>query len=193
MRNVLGFASLFVVLGFVTGCAYNPQTVALAPTVSLSPDDIGKGRQVSLEVVDERAEESLGHRGTTYGAAAEITTEQDVAAVVRDELAKGLRSHNFVPIEPDKDVPTSIKVEVRMIEYSTSTGFWSGGVHTKAAIKVICKNQGKEYRKLYRAEDEKRVVIVPTAEENSRLINQIISKVLYEVLTDNQLLQFLAS
>jgi uncharacterized lipoprotein len=192
-NNIFQGISLFVVLGFLTGCAFTPQSVELAPTVSVSADeDIGQGKEVSIEVMDEREKLILGRRGTGHGGAAEITTDQNVALVVRDELVKGLQGYNFVPIQPDKDFPTSMKVEVRLLEYTTSVGFWSGGVHTRATLKVICKNQAKEYRKIYRAEGEERILFVPTAEKNAELINQILSKVLLKVLTDNQLLQFLA-
>ena len=193
-NNIFQGISLFVVLGFLTGCAFNPQSVELAPTISFSADDdIGQGKQVSLEVVDEREKLILGRRASGYGPAAEITTDQNVALIVHDELVKGLQSYNFAPIQPDKDFPTSMKVEIRLLEYTTSQGFWSGGVHTRATLKVICKNQAKEYSKIYRAEGEERTFFVPTAEKNSELINKILSEVLLKVLTDNELLQFLAS
>ena len=63
-------------------------------------------------------------------------------------------------------------------------GFWTGGVHTKAAIKAVAINNGKDYEEFYREENERRVMFVPFEDENARDINNTLSKVLMSLHHD---------
>ena len=64
---------------------------------------------------------------------------------------------------------------------------------TKAAFKVICFNNGKAFERLYRIDNEKRVVVVPSAKGNEELINTAIEQVLQKMFNDQELLNFLAN
>lgn len=185
---------LLVLIGLLLGaCAFNPQKVNLQPVLTASGSDVGKGRLISLKVVDERPKYVLGHRGGAYGAAAEITTDQDVSEIIRSKVSEGLRAHGFEVAAAGANAPLSMKVEIRLIEYSTSTGMWTGGVHTKAALKVVCKNASRDYENLYRQENEDRIMVVPTAEKNEESINKVISETLDKNFQDQELMKFLAS
>ena len=71
-------------------------------------------------------------------------------------------------------------------------GFWTGGVHTKAAIKAVATNNGKSHEQFYREEDERRVMAVPFEDENARDVNKTLSKVLMSLHIDHDLMNFLA-
>lgn len=175
---------------FVSGCAFKSQTVSFEPQVNVTKLDIGKGQKIILSVVDERDTKSLGHRGGAFGKGAEISTEQDVADIIYKELSDGLVNYNFVPVS-EEEAPMSMKAELRLLEYSTSTGFWTGGVHTKSAMKVICSKGAEEFEEIYRVENEKRVVFVPGADKNTQMINEMLSEILNKVLNDEKLIDFL--
>ncbi len=183
---------LTVVLCLTSACAFNPQTVKLSPMMSLSSSELGRGKEVLLAVVDERPKQILGHRGTAYGAAAEITSNDDVAAVIREKMSAGLIANGFRVTTGSNPAQTSLKVEIRLIEYTTSTGFWTGGIHTRAAFKGICKNGRRDYENLYRQENEERVVVVPDAETNEQWINLAVGQALDKILRDQQLLECLS-
>jgi len=179
-------------LAFVaSSCAFIAQEVKLAPTVSIASSNVGRGTSVGVRVVDERPKKALGHRGAAYGAAAEITTKDDLAEVVRVEIEKGLKGKSFGLAQFSQDYPVRLSVEVRLLEYATSTGFWSGGIHTRGALKAIATKNGRGYEKLYRVEDEDRVIVVPTADRNEHLINEALSKLIGELFNDQELFTFL--
>jgi uncharacterized lipoprotein len=192
MRKIGYLLFLAVVTGFLVGCAYTPHKVALRPAVVVAEANVGGDVEVAVKVVDERPEQSLGHRGTAFGKAAEITTDQDVAGIFHEQVVEGLKKKGFSPVVYAEDFPRRLKVEVRLISYSTSTGLWTGGVHTKAAIKAVASNNEKTYEKLYRAENEVRKAFVPSAKTNIRLINEIVSQVLQKLFQDQDLMAFLA-
>ena len=147
-----------------------------------------------MKVVDERPEKTLGYRGPAQlSKGAEITTDQDVGKVFDQKIREGLSRKGFVPISLSQDSLRSLKIEIRSLKYYTSTGFWTGGIHTKTSLKAIAKNSGKEYEQFYRGGNEERVLVVPFAEENEKLINMAISEILQKLFSDEALLKFLAN
>ena len=81
----------------------------------------------------------------------------------------------------------------RLLEYSTSQGFWTGGVHVKGALKAYASRASDNYERVYRSEKEERTVIVPTAESNENLINTALTELLNQVFEDTGLFKFLAA
>lgn len=170
-------------------CAFNSQQVRLAPAPIVAPSALGQGVELAIEVVDERPSQSLGRRGSGFGPAAEITTEQDVAAVVRDAVVDGMRKHGFAIAAGA--APAQLKVELRLLEYSTSQGFWTGGIQVQAALKAIATREGRRFEQVYRSDNENRVVLVPTAGTNEEWINAGLSDVLGKLMSDPALLEAL--
>ncbi len=181
-----------VVLFVLSGCAFIEQQATLRPQLTVAEGDVGRGTSIAVRIVDERPDRTLGHRGTAYGKGAKIMTTQDVARVVHDQITDGLKRKRFVPIDYEPGTARALKVEIRLLEYSTSAGFFSGGIHTKATLKAVATNGGKEYENFYRVDNEERIVIVPTAERNEELLNAALSEVLRQLFQDQQLLAFLA-
>lgn len=175
---------------FASGCAYTAQSVRLAPASLIAPSDRGQSIAISVKVIDERPSQSLGNRGDAYGKGAEIRTDDDLASLVAAELKRGLAAKNFALSD---GAATSLFAEVRLLEYSTSTGLFTGGVHIRAAIKVRATAPGgKTHEKLYRSDREERVAVVPTAEKNEAWINRGLSEVIEQIFDDDQLLNLLA-
>ncbi len=176
----------------LSGCAFNSQTARLAPTVNVQSSDEGRGVAVAVRVVDERSSKSLGRRGTAYGAAAEITAAQDVATVIHDQLVTGLERKGFRVIDYAADSDPRLTLEVRSLQYSTSQGFWTGGVKIESALKVQAAHGTASYERMYRSDKEERVVVVPTASTNEQWINGALSDVLNQFFDDIGLFRFLA-
>lgn len=183
---VLGFVCLAV-----TGCAFHAQKATLSPTLNVTSSNVGAGREVGLKVDDERASTSLGHRGTAYGAAAEITTDQDLASLIRNKVAEGLTSEGYRVVNYDQSGGTRLKLQLRDLKYSTSTGFWTGGVEVAGALKATASDGGAVYEKLYRSDKKTRVVVVPTAGKNQEWLNSALSDLLRQVFDDPGLRHFL--
>ncbi len=181
----------FVCLIF-TGCAFNAQKATFNPIVNVASSNAGKGSQVGLKVDDERPSSSLGHRGNAYGAAAEITTDQDLAALIREKIASGLTKEGYQVVNYLQSSGARLTLELRDLKYSTSTGFWTGGVDVDGAIKAIGTNGSDTYEKLYRTDKKSRVVVVPTAGTNEQWLNEALSDLLRQVFEDPELAALLS-
>ena len=182
-------------MNFFSACAPEQKALLNPDLLVIENDiDIGNGKEIGVEVVDERPEDTLGYRvGGFGGRGAPITTDQDVEEVFDEKIREGLRRKGFQPILRIEETLRSLRVEIRFLEYYTSIGSWSGGVHAKTALKVIAKNAGKEYARFYRGGKEDGVYLIPSAEENEKLINAAISEVLMSLFSDKKLLQFLSN
>lgn len=184
---------LLVALILLSGCAFNAQTVNLHPTVLSTHSSTGQGVTVAVHVVDERASQSLGRRGGAVGAAAEITTNSNVAAIVSEKVTRALQDNGFTVLGSTAQGNASLTVEVRLLKYSTSVGFWTGGIQIEATLEARAEKSGKSFEQMYRVKNEQRVVVVPTADKNAKWINTALGDVITKLVTDQNLLIFLGS
>ena len=192
MRNPFIFFPILSIILFINGCAFTDQKAFLNPTLTLESSNIGNGQHVGLKVVDERPNKNLGYRGGGYiGKGGAITSDQDIAKLLEEKISDGLKMKGFEPTSYSNNNTRSIKVELRSLEYFTTTGFWTGGVHTKSALKVTAKNLSKEFEDFYRIEKEERVMVGPGAQSNEKMINSALSEILQKLFDDQNLFKFL--
>jgi uncharacterized lipoprotein YajG len=187
VRAVLATFLLTTILG---GCAFVDESITLQPTSKVSSGTVGHGQKVGLSVVDERATTVLGYRGPMRTA--EIKTVQDVRQLVDDAVRQGLLNQDFKPVAYTEAEPATLIVQIRDLSYETSAGLFTGGIHTKAALKVIARRNQQSFEELYRTEEEDRVVIIPTESSDAERINLALSHCIDKMLVDRRLLEFLA-
>jgi uncharacterized lipoprotein YajG len=188
MKHIIIVAACTVLL---SGCAFTPQQATLNPTLNVTSTEDGKNCSVSVRVIDERPSKSLGRKGSGYGPAGEITSSNDIVVVVQKKLTDALQKKGFVTKDYSEARDPRFTVEIRLLEYSTSTGFWSGGVHVKSAVKAKASRAGHSFEKMYRGEKNEQVVVVPGDDKNEDLINESLSDVLTQVVEDKTLIMFL--
>lgn len=184
---------LLLLTFFVTSCALVPQEVTLIPNIHVIDSNTGKGLKVTVRVKDERNSKSLGYRGATAAKGAAVTTTQNMEKLVRDELLKGLKKKGFDITEYDTKHEREFIVELRHLECYLSMGLWAVGIHVKGAMKVIAKNRGDGYEKMYRIENEERSAIGPGANKKGQLITKGLSNLLEKLLSDDNLFRFLSN
>jgi uncharacterized lipoprotein YajG len=184
--------ALVMICAAMSACAFNPQQAKIAPALKVAATTEGNGTAVALRVLDERDSKSIGNRGTAYGKAAKITSAEDVGAIVHNQIVAGLTAKGFKVIPFDAAAPVTLTVELRALNYDTSTGFWTGGVEIKSALKAIARRGTLEYEKFYRSDEEKRVAVVPTAAKNEEWINASLTDVLTQLFDDIGLMRHLA-
>lgn len=192
MSKELSFV-LLITVSLVGGCAFNSQTANLAPRTVVASSTEGRNVAVGVRVLDERPSKSLGRRGSGYGPAAEITAAQDLAVIVSDQVKDALRKKGFQPVAYSPSENVGLTVEIRLLEYSTSMGFWTGGVHMRGALKAVAHRGSESYENLYRVEREDRVVVTPTASSNEVMINDALTELLSQLAGDSSLIRFLAA
>jgi hypothetical protein len=169
------------------------QEVTLTPLLEVAESNTGKGLKITVTVKDERPTKSLGFRRSGFGRGAEIKTAQNIGELVKRKILEGLELKGFDTSEYIEKHDIELIVELRLLEYNTSTGMVTGGVHVKGALKAMGKNKGAEYEEMYRFASEKRVIIVPTAKANEQLITVGLSHLLEELFADEKLFKFLSN
>jgi uncharacterized lipoprotein YajG len=164
----------------------------LRPSFPVAQTTRGDGVKVLVTAVDERPDQDFGRRGTGMLRGAPIHSDQDLADVFRSALSNGLSQLGFQPVTDGSRLDRSIKVEIREIEYNTSMGFFTAGVHTNTAIKAMARNGDRTLERLYRSKEEERVLFVPFAESNERMLNDTVDEVLTKLFADYELIGLLA-
>jgi uncharacterized lipoprotein len=169
------------------------QQAHLAPHPNVSAGDIGHGAPVIVRVVDARSSTRIGYRGMD-SKLSEITTEQDVPALVRSQIVQGLKAKGFNAREFDGQ-PTSrlLRVELRALEYTTDMDYLKGSVRTKAEFQVYFRKGDVLFSHLYQGDVKQPAVEAPRAKTNELLINKALSDALESLIEDDGLLQFMAT
>jgi uncharacterized lipoprotein len=176
----------------LASCAFTPQQVTLNPQVQVSPGGFGQGRSVPFTAVDERPSSAIGSRGVG-GFGAEITSNQDVAAIIHGALSDGLRRQGFSPVPATGSDARALRVEIRNLEYKVTPGIFVGTLRTEAVLKGICMmGSGRPYERLYRGQHEESVFVVQFAGQNEEYINRSVSQAVNSLLQDSDLMKCLA-
>ena len=185
---------LFLSFAFIlalSACAATPQKVNLAPNVDVKVSNAGNGQELILTTVDERDSAAIGTRGIS-GFGAEIISENDVTAIVRQEIEKGLMAQNFKISDSLNGVYKELRVEIRNIEYNLTPAIFTFTLRTESALKGICLNDGKRiYEQLYRGGSEEKVLVSQFAKENAVHINKAVSESISNLLKDDALMKCL--
>jgi uncharacterized lipoprotein len=175
------------------GCAWTPQAILVKPEIEVQPSTVGNGRPVVVKVEDERPKTTLGTRGVR-GVGAELTLQGNFAEIIHAALIDGLKRQGFDPTESSTVDNRELRVEIRGLEYQVTQGFWSGTLRTDCALKATCVvGSARPYEHLYRAEYEESIAFVKGDEENKKYINDIVSKALNQLLSDEKLIKCLAT
>ncbi len=175
-------------------CVPKAQTVILKPAPAVEAGNMGKGIRVLVVTTDDRASGVLGSQGATANAT--VSTDQNAAAVLEAQVVDGLRKKGFDAVtKTEAGVATSsrtLTVSLETLNYAAAGNAFSGDVHLKAAITAVATTGGAPLERTYRGEEDRKVGLSPTADANTRYVNEILSDVLSRLLNDERLLNFLA-
>lgn len=187
--------SAVVLLGAVVlgGCALSPQVVSLNPTLETAEHrTIGEGTRLGLSVVDARPSPVVGQRGGVYEKTAAIRTAGDVTPALRRELARALEAVGFSVVTGAARVDAALTVEIADISYRARGGTFVRGVETSATLRAEARRGQRTFTGRYRGRQSKDVLTAPGEAENQALINAAVSNVLQRLVSDSELLGFLA-
>ncbi len=145
----------------------------------------------AVEVLDRRLTTKLGHRGVDSENAA-ITSEQNIAVLVRDALLAGYAMKGFNPVVHEGDPGRVLTVELSKLEYTTDMDFWKGIVMTEAVLNATTFKSGVRFQQIYLGRKKETTIEAPRAKTNERLLNEAITEATKSLLEDPNLLRFLA-
>jgi len=182
---ILSFMSFFLV-----ACAISPQSISLNPSVTVEKNNIGQGRSLNLTVLDKRATKALGSRGGIYSDTALVTIAGGPEEPIRQELIGALSGYGFNVINA-ANADIDLTIEVETLGYETQGSKYPLLVKNNILLKAVCNKQESEFVSRYSANKEEEVLTSPTANQNERMINSLVSKALSALVKDQKLLNFL--
>lgn len=181
---------LFALPLFLCACALSPQQVTIKPTLKPESSNIGEGRTLSVEVVDERASDVIGSRGGMYKDTSLITLANDLPAAIRDAAVKQFQAMGF-KVQSGPGASADIRIAVDTLSYSdpesSSVGF---EVALESVLRVEARQNGDTYNGRYQVKTTKTYATVPGRERNEEMINETLSGALQRLFSDPKLLAF---
>jgi uncharacterized lipoprotein len=177
-------------LSFLGGCAISPQAIVLNPSVTVERNNIGQGRSLNLTVVDKRSVKALGSRGGIYSETALVTIAGGPEEPIRQELVGAMSGYGFNVIDA-ANADIDLIIEIETLGYQTQGDKYPLLVKNNILLKAICNKENAEFVSRYSANKEEEVLTPPTANQNERMINGLVSKALSALIKDKKLLTFL--
>lgn len=178
----------------LAGCALSPQTVTLTPTLNLGKEVVAQGQVVSIQVVDERPNSTLGSRGGIYAKTSLIQSGNDVAEAVRVATEQGLVAQGY---KVDNAVGNSntatvvLKMAITELSYVVPQGPVATGVDMTVALRVTAERADGTHTASYRSAVNRKFPVTPTQSQNEIWISEVLSQTLTRFFADPQMRAFL--
>jgi len=185
--------ALGLALALSLGCATTkPQNVRLDPPVQVARSSAGQGKTLSLQVKDTRPRKTLGIVGDLGSRYAHVSIEDDFSSTLYQNVSAGLREMGFTVQPTPAADQRALVIEVREIEYESLKKGLSYDTQAKVAVAALGQNKGESYERLYSAGETKSAPFPPSAEDNTRTVNALVSTALQDMLADDKLIATLA-
>ena len=187
------FKSIFILLlfGQLGACAYPPHKVTLDAKALTDTAKVGNKAILALDVTDNRDGTVVGQRGGDM-MGADITVE-DLAQNVRHELKSGLEARGFVIVGVTQKADVELVARLRAFKIFFKSGaFYTGILKTNIAINIIAERGRRKYRKIYRHDNKKYVLVFPEGSEIDKKLNTGLNDVYRKIIYDDALMKFLA-
>lgn len=183
-------AILAAVILTLSGCAKSPQQVRLNPEVNVD-SYISNQPTVYLTITDKRPSKSLGTRGGVYRDTNNITLSKDLASTLRPVATAALNEMGVIVDDPS---PRPIKLEliVETLEYKVNENQTLPiEVSLKTRISAVVDSNGKQQTTQYQSSKLHKFFTAPNTEDNSKIINDIVSETLTRLFNDPKLINLL--
>lgn len=185
----LSVIALFIALA--VGCAARAQSVTLNPQVEVESSELGQGMRVALGVVDARSLTALGQYDPRSGEGSDIGTDQDVPALVREQVAGGLRAKGFKVGEWSESAEPRLKVRIELLEQAFEGGALSNKIIDRATLEALAHSKGATYRGEYRIKITHERLLNPSASQSAEWLSEALGDAVEKLLADSDLLEFI--
>lgn len=174
------------------GCAGTPAPVTLAPTPEFSKSDAGRGHAVALRVIDARKTTDIGSRDPAFGDRQPIESREDIAAVLRTQVAEGLQAHGFKTAAYADSAPRRLSVRLEAFAYESASAVVTSKVAVRSAIAVEATGPDQRFERRFAAERTDRTAFSPGAESREKAVNAALTDLIEQLFADPSLLAVLA-
>ena len=193
MNQKLGLLLALLAIAAVTqGCNVEPHNVRLAPSVKVQPSELGQNKLVGLEVVDSRADKKLGVVGDPQGKFVYLTLANETPPTIYKQVADGLEKLGFTVQPATGSEERTLKVDVTELSYESVKKPMTFDTVAKVSLAATARTEAQTYERAYNVKQEKAGGSPPSNEDDTRIVNSLVSMALEDMLTDKQLLALLA-
>lgn len=185
MKRSLLFVSMSIAL---SSCAYPPQVIRLHPAPpKVQAAAAAADREVYLTTGDARPSSKIGQRAQGSGHEAAITTDTDIAALLRTQMMEILKAKGYRVVPTASSDVSTLDVQLRELSYASFESAGERKVKVQVVLEALIKNGLKTYRNTYQARQERQILLEPVARSNEEWINEAFTLALDQVANDPQL------
>lgn len=173
------------------GCALSPQQVLVQPKVQVPSSNQGHNLPVKVIAVDARGKQAFGSRGGVYSDTATIGPSNDVRQAIADSVRQGLQSLGFNAYNPG-DNATSLEVRLKKLDYVPNDSAMLHKVTVSLELDAIAKRGDTTHTATYKTSVNHKSPFPPSQADNQKMINDILSQGIQDMLQDPKMIAFLA-
>ncbi|EPC00955.1 hypothetical protein L861_15470 [Litchfieldella anticariensis FP35 = DSM 16096] len=192
-RHWLSGLCLFMALVLLAGCS-SPHYLQPNPKVTADIPQAGGGQQVSVNVVDGRESEVLGTRSGAAMSTATITVyAHDLVPKLQAQAEQAVRQMGFTPTTESVEGRPSLTLTLTRLGYERGDGQpVLGNARLEAIFRSVAKNAGYTYTGTYTSRRDQSYAIRPNREDNTNMVNELLSDGLNRAFRDPELGRLLA-
>lgn len=185
MKNLLIFIAAFSLFS----CAHQDQKIKFNLNLNHSAKNIGKGAGIDLTVVDARTNETIGEKIFSAEEKIKITSDENLSQFLQKKIEESLLQNGF-----KKGWDKSLVIEIIDLSYRAKREFFVGNSAANINVKVAINdnNNQSSFTKNFEASSSSYHFIAPLEATDAAAINNLISEVVNNILSDKEILNKLA-
>jgi uncharacterized lipoprotein len=176
----------------LTACAYSPQQLQLAPSISAEQQSYGAGQAIEVAVDDQRASKVLGSRGGAYPDTSLITLADNFTEVLVNAGKATLAAQGF-NVNPTQAGDAQFKIIVDTLDYQKPERSVGSEVHLVAVLRAEINSGGESYSARYQTRSEQLMAWTASTARNEEMVNAVVSNTLERMFGDEKLRAFLSN
>ncbi|MFC3283017.1 YajG family lipoprotein [Litchfieldella rifensis] len=192
-RRWLSGLWLWVGMLLLAGCS-SPHYLQVDPKVTANIPQAGGGQQVTVNAVDGRESEVLGTRSGAAMSTATITVyAHDVVPKLQTQAEQAVRQMGLTPTTESAEGRPSLTLTLTRLGYERGDAQpLLGNARLEAVLQAQAVNGGNTYTGTYTSRREQSYAIRPDREDNTRMVNELLSDALNRTFRDPELGRLLA-
>lgn len=193
MHKRWGLGLFFLVALLVAGCS-SPHYLQPEPQITANIPQAGNGQEVTVNVVDDRDSEVLGTRSGAAMSAATITVyAKDLMPRLQAQAEQAVSQMGFTPTTESADGRPNLTLTLVRLGYGRGEGQpVLGNARIEAVFRAVASNAGYTYTGNYTSRRDQSYAIRPNRDDNTEMVNELLSDALNRAFRDPELGQLLA-
>lgn len=187
--RLLSHVVFIVICSGLSACALSPMQVTLDPQMTEFGPPVGGGREIWIDVYDQRPTDVLGERGGIYRETSVTRLETPPDQTLQKVLVEAFQRMGFVVRGPQVD--NTLSVFIDEISFGSPSDDVSNKVQMAVRLRVAAKNSTGEYTNSYSGSGEKVFAIAPSRRATEEHLNKLVADTLARLIKDKALSNFL--